>query len=113
DEYAAKLVVDYTPADWLTGHLTYRPSMRRIDDYSTWAHYTSLHVDPVLPQALASNQSPLLRKYDEGERNRQRIDLLVQIVPSERLSGTIAAGWKSDDYIRSPLGLQQATSWSA
>lgn len=113
DEYFGKAVIDYTPADWLMAHLTYRPSIRRIDDYNTWAHYTSLHLDPITPAALAGNQSPLLRKYDEGERNRQRIDLLLQLVPGERLSGTINAGWKSDDYIRSPLGLRQATSWSA
>ena len=113
DEYFGKLVIDYTPAEWLMAHLSYRPSVRRIDDYNTWAHYMSLHLDPITTPALTGNQAPLLRKYDEGERNRQRIDLLLQIVPSERLSGTINAGWKSDDYIRSPLGLQQATSWSA
>ena len=111
DEYFGKVVIDYTPSEWLMAHLTYRPSARRIDDYNTFAHYMSLHVDPLtIP---AGNQSPLLRKYDEGERDRQRIDLLLQIAPSERLSGTISGGWKSDDYLRSPLGLQRATSWSA
>ena len=113
DEYFAKAVIDYTPAEWLMAHLSYRPSFRRIDEYNTYAYYTSLHLDPSTPAALAANQSPLLRKYDEGERDRQRLDLLLQIVPSENLSGTINAGWKSDDYIRSPLGLQHATSWSA
>jgi MtrB/PioB family decaheme-associated outer membrane protein len=113
DEYFARAVVDYAPADWLTAQLSYRPSARRIDAYTTWAHYLSLHVDPVSSTALAGNQSPLLRKYDEGERDRHRLDLTLAIVPSERLSGTITAGWKSDDYLRSPLGLQRATSWSA
>jgi MtrB/PioB family decaheme-associated outer membrane protein len=113
DEYFARAVVDLTPADWLTAHLTYRPSARRIDAYDTWAHYLSLHVDPVSPTALASNQSTLLRKYDEGERDRQRLDLLLSIAPGDTLTGTVSAGWKSDDYLRSPLGLQQATSWSA
>lgn len=113
DEYFGKVAIDYAPAEWLTAYLTYRPSARRIDDYNTWAHYTSLHVDPTPTAALAANQAPLLRKYDEGKRDRHRIDLLLQIVPSEKLGGTISAGWKSDDYIRSPLGLQQATSWSA
>ncbi len=113
DEYFGKVVIDYTPAEWLMAHLTYRPSARRIDEYNTWAHYMSLHLDPITTPALAGNQSPLLRKYDEGERDRQRTDLLLQIVPSEKLSGTINTGWKSDDYIRSPLGLQQAVSWSA
>ena len=112
DEYFAKAVIDWTPAEWLTAHLTYRPSFRRIDDYNTYAHYLSLHLDPVTAATLNTNQSPLLRKFDEGERDRQRADLLLQIVPSERLSATISAGWKSDDYLRSPLGLQQATSWS-
>jgi MtrB/PioB family decaheme-associated outer membrane protein len=113
DEYFGKLVIDYTPAEWLMAHLAYRPSARRIDDYNTFAHFTSLHLDQTTPALLATNQSPLLRKYDEGERDRHRIDLLLQIVPNEKLSGTINVAWKNDDYIRSPLGLQLATSWSA
>lgn len=113
DEYFAKVVLDATPLDGLGAHLTYRPSARRLDEYTTWAHYTALHVDPVTPAALAGNQSPLLRKYDEGERDRHRLDLLLEVVPGDRLSGTISAGFRSDDYLRSPLGLQQATSWSA
>lgn len=81
-------------------YLTYRPSARRIDDYNTWAHYTSLHLDPVTTTALAGNQAPLLRKYDEGERDRHRIDLLLQIVPSEKLGGTInAAGSPAGDVL--------------
>jgi MtrB/PioB family decaheme-associated outer membrane protein len=113
DEYFARAVVDLTPAEWLTAHLTYRPSARRIDAYDTWAHYLSLHVDPVSPTTLAGNQSSLLRKYDEGERDRQRLHLLLSIAPSDTLGGTLSAGWKSDDYLRSPLSLQRATSWSA
>jgi MtrB/PioB family decaheme-associated outer membrane protein len=113
DEYLARAVVDLTPADWLSAHLAYRPSARRIDAYDTYAHYLATHVDPVTATALAANQSPLLRKYDEGERDRQRLDLLLSLVPGPRLSGTVNAGWKSDDYLRSPLGLQRATSWTA
>lgn len=113
DEYFARAVLDLTPAEWLTAHLTYRPSVRRIDAYDTWAHYLALHVDPVTATTLTGNQSPLLRKYDEGERDRQRLDLLLSIAPSDKLSGTVSAGWKSDDYLRSPLGLQRAVSWSA
>ena len=113
DEYFAKASVDYTGTDWLSAHLSYRPSFRRIDAYNTWAHYLSLHVDPVSGTALAANQSGLLRKYDEGERDRHRLDLILSFSPSDRLTGTLNAGFKSDDYLRSPLGLRSATSWSA
>jgi Putative outer membrane beta-barrel porin, MtrB/PioB len=113
DEYFGKVVVDYPPSEWLVAHLSYRASARRIDEYNTWAHFTSLHLDQTTPALLAANQSPLLRKYDEGERDRHRIDLLLQVVPSEKLSGTVSVGWKNDDYLRSPLGLQLATPWSA
>jgi MtrB/PioB family decaheme-associated outer membrane protein len=113
DEYFAKAVVDYVAADWLSAQVSYRPSFRRIDDYDTWAHYLALHVDPVQAPALAANQSPLLRKYDEGERDRHRLDLILSIAPGPKLGATVSAGFKSDDYIRSPLGLQRATSWSA
>jgi len=114
DEYFARAVVDYTPLDWLSAHLTYRPSARRIDAYRTWTHYLSLHLlDPATTPTVTGNQSPLLRKYDEGERDRHRLDLLLNLAPGERLGLTVSGGFRSDDYLRSPLGLRRATAWSA
>ena len=67
----------------------------------------------------------LLRKFDEAERNRQRVDLLLQITPVETLRITPTASYIFDDYLSKPpvdpsgsgrqefLGVQQAVGWTA
>lgn len=55
----------------------------------------------------------MLRKFDEGERDRQRVDLLLQLMPTDAFTTTLTGSWRKDDYIRSTLGLQDATEWSA
>jgi MtrB/PioB family decaheme-associated outer membrane protein len=112
DEYFAKAAVDLTPIEWLLARLTYRPSFRRIDEYNTFAHlaHSVVEEDPV---AESQGQSPLLRKFDEAERDRQRVDLLLQFTPSEVLTISPAFSYRHDDYIDSALGLQEADAWSA
>jgi len=111
DEVFGKAALDLTPWDWLLAKLKYMPSFRRISQYNTRAHalHTTLEEDALSAQL----QSYLLRKFDEGERDRQRVDLLVQLMPTDTLTATPTVGWRYDDYIRSTLGLQQETSWSA
>jgi len=111
DEFCAKAAVDATPNDWLMIRTTYLPCFRRINRYNTRAH--SEHVVEEDATAAAAGQSTLLRKFDEAERNRQRVDLMVQIMPLETLTLTPAMGFRYDDYISSTLGLQQTTTWSA
>jgi hypothetical protein len=113
DETFVKAAVDLTPLDWLLARLTYRPSFRRISAYNTFAHLAHTVVEELEVADIAQSQSPLLRKFDEGERDRQRIDLLLQLMPIDALTATFTAGWRNDDYLRSPLGLQKATTWSA
>ncbi len=112
DEFFGKAALDVTPWDWLAVKAKYTPSFRRINLYNTRAHaeHTTLEEDFT---ASTQGQSVLLRKFDEGERDRQRIDLLVQLMPTETLTATPTVGWRYDDYVSSPLGLQQETSWSA
>lgn len=113
DEAFAKAAVDLTPWDWMVARLTYRPSFRRIADYGTFAHREHAVLEEETPSALAQGQSTLLRKFDEADRDRQRLDLLVQFFPLETLSTSLTGSWRFDDYLHSPLGLQEATSWSA
>jgi MtrB/PioB family decaheme-associated outer membrane protein len=125
DEFFAKAALDVTPAEWLMVRATYLPSFRRMDRYNTSA--LAQVEENAAPGELG--QSYLLRKYDEADRNRQRVDLLVQITPTDTLTFTPTAGYKYDDYIasglnhdansqgpsegNSMLGLQTAVSWSA
>jgi MtrB/PioB family decaheme-associated outer membrane protein len=123
DEFFAKAALDVTPTDWLMVRATYRPSFRRMDRYNTGAlSQVESNTAPGEP-----GQSYLLRKYDEADRDRQRVDLMVQITPTETLTFTPTAGYKFDNYIAAGLshdgsgagqngallGLQQAVSWSA
>ena len=123
DEFFAKAAVDVTPTDWLMIRATYLPSFRRINRYNTNA--LAQVEQNAAPGELG--QSFLLRKYDESDRDRQRVDLMMQITPTETLTITPTASYKFDDYIASGLqhdasgpgqkgamfGLQQAASWSA
>ncbi|HEU5323967.1 MAG TPA: MtrB/PioB family outer membrane beta-barrel protein, partial [Methylomirabilota bacterium] len=111
DEAFGKAAVDLTPVDWFLARLTYRPSLRRIDEYNTHAHHT--HTVEEDPAAAAQSQSILLRKFDEGERDRHSVELMLQFVPVETLTATVTAEWRNDDYVTSALGLQDATRWAA
>ena len=110
DEVYAKATVDVKVADWVLVRGTYRPAFRRINRYNTRAE--SQHtVDEDNAQAL-QGQAIRLRKFDEGERNEQQFNVLVQITPIEGLSFTPTGSYKYDDYISSELGLQEETSYS-
>lgn len=113
DEFFAKAAVDATPWDWLLARLTYRPSFRRIDHYNTTAHLAHTVLDEPTATAVAQGQSFLLRKFDEADRDRQSVDLLLQFMPVETLTTSVNGGWRRDDYVSTPLGLQDATTWSA
>ncbi|MDP9143800.1 MAG: MtrB/PioB family decaheme-associated outer membrane protein, partial [Actinomycetota bacterium] len=123
DEFFAKAAVDVTPADWLMIRATYLPSFRRIGAYRTFA-LAAVNQDAAPGEP---GQSYLLRKYDESDRDRQRVDLMMQITPTETLTITPSASYRFDNHIASGLshdasgvgqngamlGLQQAVSWSA
>lgn len=113
DEYSGKLAVDATPLDWLLARLTYRPSFRRIGDYNTFAHLQHTVVEEVSPDEQAQGQSPLLRKFDEADRNRHRIDLMLQFTPTNVIAITPTFTYWHDDYTNTALGLQEAQDWSA
>ncbi len=113
DELFAKAALDWTPFDWLLARLTYRPSFRRVDKYDTFAHLSHTVVEELTASDFAQSQSTLLRKFDEGERDRQRVDLLLQFFPLETLAATLTGSWINDDYIDGRFGLRDATTWSA
>jgi MtrB/PioB family decaheme-associated outer membrane protein len=114
DEVFARATLDVTPWDWLIARLSYRPSFRRIGDYVTTAHLAHKVVEDV-PSAddIAQGQSPLLRKLDESDRDRQRVDLMIEVTPIESLTASFTVGYRDDQFNNSPLGLQNANTWTA
>jgi MtrB/PioB family decaheme-associated outer membrane protein len=113
DEYFARGVLDVTPWEWLLARLTYRPSFRRIGEYDPTAQLARTTVGDLDTDTISNAQSPLLRKLDESDRDRQRVDLMVEIVPFETFTASFSAGFRNDNYYNSTLGLQDATAWTA
>ena len=124
DEAIAKAALDVTPADWLLVRATYQPSLRRGNFYNTNNYFKyNQNQPPGFSGSGAENYE--LRKFNEADRNRQMINLMVQITPIDSLSFSPTAGYKYDDYIASGMfhngvtpnqvqqGLQQVVSWSA
>ena len=111
DEFTGKAALDVTPFDWLLARLTYRPSFRRIERYNAAAHTEHAVVED--PVAALQGQSVLLRKFDEAERNRQRVDAMLQFTPVDKLSISPTFGYRWDDYIDSRLGLKDEQAWNA
>ena len=113
DEVFAKAALDVTPVDWLVARFTYRPSFRRIDEYNTFAHLQHAVLEEEPAAVLAQSQSVQLRKFDEANRDRQAATLTLTFTPFETLSTTLIGEYSNDRYYDSPLGLQDATRWSA
>jgi hypothetical protein len=111
DEFFAKAALDATPTDWLLARVTYTPSFRRINKYNTRAHAEHSVLED--PGAAAAGQSVLLRKFDESERDRQKIEGQLQFTLSDAFTVTPTASYHWDDYVNSTLGLQQETGVSA
>ena len=114
DEFFAKLKADWTPFDWMVGRLAYVPSLRRISDYNTFAHPEHSVLEENDPASLLSQgQSTLLRKFDEADRNTQRVTFQMDLTPTDVITVTPNATYRWDDYYDSALGLQTAETWSA
>jgi MtrB/PioB family decaheme-associated outer membrane protein len=113
DEYTGKLALDVTPTDWMMARLAYRPSIRRVSEYNTFAHLAHTVVEEPTPDEQAQGQSVLLRKFDEGARDRHRVDLLLSFTPTDVISITPSFSYRNDDYKDSFFGLQKAESFSA
>ncbi|MBI4390970.1 MAG: MtrB/PioB family decaheme-associated outer membrane protein [candidate division NC10 bacterium] len=113
DEHTAKAAVDYKPATWALLRVGYRFGIRRGTDYSTFAHLAHTIADEAdFSDAVLTSQSTLLRKFDEGDRNRHQADLMAQLSPREDLTLTFTGGYGLTDYNNPPLGLVEDERWS-
>jgi MtrB/PioB family decaheme-associated outer membrane protein len=112
NEYIGKLALDVTPVDWFLGRLTWIPSIRRISSYNTDAYVLHSVIEEDESSLAGQGQSLLLRKFDEGNRDRHRLDLMLQFTPIETLTISPIGGYRHDDYPDSTLGLKNAETWS-
>jgi MtrB/PioB family decaheme-associated outer membrane protein len=132
DEHTLKTSFDYTPLDWLLLRAAYRRGWRSIDKYVPQAHHAHVVAEtepgePELPFE-AQGQSVLLRKFDEADRTRDRVEVLASLTPLESLNFTATYSLIFDDFDKarcqepttsfspcpqdtSPLGLQESRGW--
>src|SRR4029453_18560136 len=90
----------------------HRETTPRINEYNTRAHAEhSVLEDPTSAAAL-QGQSLLLRKFDEANRDRQKIEGQLQFAFANGFTATPSAAWRFDNYTASPLGLKNETGWS-
>jgi hypothetical protein len=126
DEALAKAAFDYTPTDWLLARLSYTAGFRRGSGYNSNAWGEANGNQPPTFQGSGS-QLTSMRKFNEGDRNQQVVNLLLQVTPNDKLTFTPSAGYKLVDYVssglfesqaapknnQSLLGLQQVVGWNA
>ncbi len=62
---------------------------------------------------ISQGQSPLLRKLDESDRDRQRVDVMLEFTPLDGLTAALTGSYRMDDYYNSRLGLQSGENWTA
>lgn len=114
DEHFLKSSLDYTPLDWLFFRAAYRRSWRNIGNYMPQAHdahvTTAIEGESFVPDS--TGQSILLRKFDEADRIRDRVEILTSITPVDTLNFTATYSLIRDDFGNSPLGLQASRGWS-
>ena len=97
NQYTPKVMLDYTPLDWLLFRFGYAFSTREGTDYLQ----------------ASEEQLALLRKYDMADRDRNRWDFRADIMAMENLTFTVTFSYTMDDYGSSQFGLQDANNWAA
>ena len=88
NEQIGKFALDLSPTDWFLGRTTYSHGDRTVNNYQN-----------------VPGQFPLLRKFDEADRRRDKVDVLMQFSPWETVTPSVNFGYARDDYHRSSYGL--------
>jgi len=99
EEDTYRATIDTKPFSWGEVRLSYEFSQRDgFYDYTVpWERTIESGANPA--------QLPWLRKYDEAERDRSRIQLIATVYPTEKLSVTGSYIFGYDDFDNSDFGL--------
>lgn len=110
DENIYRVALDTKPLSWLDLRLAYERSERR-GDYNYLIPFVATHItSPEEAGEVAAGtepvaQIPFLRKYDEAERDRDRVQLIASVYPIEPLTLTGQIIYGRDDFKDSAFGL--------
>jgi MtrB/PioB family decaheme-associated outer membrane protein len=103
--------LDWRPLpSWLL-RTDYRYLFRRGKNYDPYNYLFQTEPDAV-PADTALGQSPLLRKFDEADRDQHRFSLVSRINPCETTEIALNGGVLYTDYPDSPLGLTESLGWN-
>ncbi len=98
DDHIIKLSADNRSLNWLDVRAAYERTQREIGDYNFEVYRLSGDDLQQLPQ---------LRKYDQADMDRDRIQLQATIFPTESLAVGVSGIYGRDDYKSSPYGLSE------
>jgi opacity protein-like surface antigen len=97
-----KVSIDNKSVSWLDLRASYERSARR-GRYDYNIPFAATHIGEELEPPVP--QLPFLRKYDEANRNRDRVQFLATAYPMDPLSVTGSVTFGKDDFKDSPFGL--------
>jgi MtrB/PioB family decaheme-associated outer membrane protein len=109
NENTLKAFVDLTPDELFHGRVSYQYGERRYGTYDT----ALFVLDPGL---FADQFATNLRRFDEANRNRQKVDAQVDFAVNSFLTITPNAGLRWDDYpdpVFNMQGVSADHSWNA
>lgn len=98
--------LDTKPLTWLDFRISYEHS-KRDGDYNVFAPFEGKTGTDTTSTADDPPQLPWLRKYDEANRKRDRIQLIGTFYPIDPLTITPQAIFGKDDFKDSPFGLNE------
>ncbi len=106
DEHSGKVSIDSKPLSWLDLKASYERAERR-GRYNFLVPFLATHAgdepfEPVVPQL------PFLRKFDQADRDRDRVQFLATVYPFDFVSFTGSAAYAKDDFVNSAFGLRDA-----
>lgn len=90
DEHTGKFSADMTPIDWFLGRVTYSYSQRSVQNYEA-----------------PEGQLPQFVLFDQADRRRNKVDLLLQFSPWETVTPSATFSYAKDDYNNSTYGLKK------
>jgi MtrB/PioB family decaheme-associated outer membrane protein len=98
-EHIAKAAMDYKPINWILSRVTYSHGVRTIG------------ADGYLPLGGNAVALPLLRKFDEADRTRDKGEIFLESSPLDTVtvSGSLFA--QLDTFFNSAFGLQSARAY--
>jgi MtrB/PioB family decaheme-associated outer membrane protein len=105
DENIYSISVNSKPLEWLDLRASYEKSNRDVDYDFTVPFEQSILNEGGIIDGNSVPQLPLLRKYDEADRDRDNAQLIATVYPTEQLTVAGSIIYEKNDYDNSAFGL--------